>query len=130
MKDHVEILVADDEGEMRRLLGLILKSCGYLNIAYASDGPSAIMALLRRNIQIAFVDINMPGEDGISVLKQAREFSPSCFCVIVSAHSDLQNVRAALSAGARGFIVKPYTEQKIVDVLTQFERTIVAGIGR
>jgi two-component system, chemotaxis family, chemotaxis protein CheY len=127
MNETVPILVADDEGEMRSLLGLILRSCGYPNILYASDGPSAIAALQSQLIQIAFIDINMPGEDGISVLKRARAIAPACFCVIVSAHSGLQNVRAAIAAGAKGFIVKPYTEQKIVDVLTKYERVVAAG---
>lgn len=122
MKRSVEILVADDELGMCRLLGAILKSCDFLDvkITYAIDGVGAVDALKQKNIQIAFIDINMPGENGINVVQQARQICPSCFCVMVSGDSAVQTVRSALAAGARGFIVKPYTEQKIFDVLAKF----------
>lgn len=121
MNRQIDVLVADDEGDMRQLLGLILKSHGYVDITYAFDGPNALLVLKQKDIHIAFIDINMPGENGISVVKQAQEIRPSCFCVMVSANSTVQNVRAALTAGARGFIVKPYTEQKIIQILKKFE---------
>ncbi len=123
-KDKLEILIADDEGEMRALLASVLRSCGFLFIHHASNGAEALRMLGQKDhvINIAFLDITMPGMSGIDVLKQAKQVRPDCFCVIVSGHSDLDNVRGALEAGARGFIVKPYNTQKILDVLTKFEK--------
>jgi len=125
MKEQVEILVADDEQEIRSLLGLMLKNRGYTNITFAFDGLSAIDVMQQKSLDLAFLDINMPGIDGISVLKHGMEFNASCFYVIVSAQSDLHSVKDAIEAGARGFIVKPFAERKVVDLLGKFEQTYV-----
>lgn len=114
------VLIADDENLMRQLLASILRSMGYTNITYAADGAQAVQAINENGIQIAFLDIDMPGFTGLEVLEIAKNSRPDCFLVIVSAHSGLDNVLAALNAGARGFIVKPYNAQKIHDVLLKF----------
>lgn len=119
------ILIADDEGEMRNLLALILKTCGYTNIEFASDGQKAIEMLGKPQIGLAFLDINMPGFSGIEVMTQVKDIRPNCYCVMVSGHSALENVLAALNAGARAFIVKPYNQKKIGDILAKFERESV-----
>lgn len=118
---NIPVLIADDEPLMRQLLASILRSMGYQNIAYASDGPKAVEAINDDGIQIAFLDIDMPGFTGLEVLALARNTRPDCFIVIVSSHSGLDNVLAALNGGARGFIVKPYNAQKIHDVLLKFK---------
>lgn len=123
-KENVVILVADDESDMRTILASVLRSLEYSNIRYAPDGLEALRVLEQKStpIHIAFLDISMPGITGIEVLKQAKQVCPGCFCVIVSAHSDMDNVKAALGAGAKGFIVKPYNTKKIFDILTKFEK--------
>jgi YesN/AraC family two-component response regulator len=118
--NNISVLIADDENLMRQLLASILRSMGYQNIRFAADGPQAVEAINDDGIQIAFLDIDMPGFTGLEVLEIARNTRPDCFFVIVSSHSGLDNVLAALNSGARGFIVKPYNAQKIHDVLLKF----------
>jgi len=118
--NKVTVLIADDEPLMRQLLASILRSMGYGNIAYAADGPQAVAAINDDGIDIAFLDIDMPGFTGLEVLEIAKSTRPDCFFVVVSSHSGLDNVLAALNSGARGFIVKPYNAQKIHDVLLKF----------
>lgn len=122
------VLIADDEGEMRNLLASILRSCGYSAIDYASDGEQAAAMLEQQGsaVRLAFLDINMPGLTGIEVMQRVNASRPDCFHVIVSAHSALENVLAALGAGARGFVVKPYNMRKIVEVLAKYERETAA----
>lgn len=127
MNEQVAILVADDEQAVRSLLGLMLKKHNYTNITYAFDGLSAIDVMQQKPLDLAFLDINMPGIDGINVLKHGMETNASCFYVIVSAQSDLHSVKEAIEAGARGFIVKPFTEQKVIDVLGKFEQAHAAA---
>lgn len=109
---------------MRELLAQILRSHGHQQIRFAEDGQRAIdlLGAQRANIALAFIDLNMPGFNGIEVLTLARTLLPDCYCVVVSGHSDLSNVTAAIGAGARGFIVKPYSVKKISDMLARFER--------
>ncbi|HEX8478894.1 MAG TPA: response regulator [Telluria sp.] len=120
--NKVPVLIADDEPLMRQLLASILCSMGYANITHAADGPQALKAISEDGIAIAFLDIDMPGFTGLEVLEMAKNKRPDCFLVIVSAHSGLDNVLAALNSGARGFIVKPYNAQKIHDVLLKFSK--------
>lgn len=127
-KDKLPILLADDDSNARALLASILKSCGYHRFEHAADGQQAF-ELLRREVDqigLAFLDIDMPGYSGIEVMQLAKSVRPGCACVIVSAHSMVDNVLAALKAGACGFVVKPYSASRIVDVLAKFEREATA----
>lgn len=119
-----QVLIADDDAEMRNLLASILRSYGYINIEFASDGQKALEALETKfsRIGIAFLDINMPQLSGIDVMKQAKVVKPDCFCVIITGQSDMDTVRSALESGARGFVVKPFSAKKIVDLLVRYER--------
>lgn len=122
-KTRITVLIADDETPMRNLLASVLKSCGYSNIVHASDGQQATDCLRGDPaLRLAFLDIDMPGFNGLEVLELARQSRPDCACVIVSGHSGIDNVIAAMNRGAAGFVVKPYTPQKIADVLAKFER--------
>jgi two-component system, chemotaxis family, chemotaxis protein CheY len=127
-KENVSVLVADDESDMRTILASVLRSLEYTNLRYASDGLEALKLLEQKTtpVHVAFLDINMPGMTGIEVIKKVRMSYPECFCVIVSAHSDMNNVKSALGAGAKGFVVKPYTTKKIFDVLAKFEKEVLA----
>lgn len=120
--NKVPVLVADDEPLMRQLLASILRSMGYSAITQVGDGPRALTAIKEDGMQIAFLDIDMPGYTGIEVMELAKATHPDCFFVIVSAHSAVDNVLAALNGGARGFIVKPFNAQKIHDVLLKFRK--------
>lgn len=100
-KTPTRILIADDETDMRDLLTAILRRCGYANIIHASDGLKAIDVISANEIDIAFLDIDMPGMTGIDVLKTLNSANTRCFSIIVSGHSALEHVNDALGAGAR-----------------------------
>jgi two-component system chemotaxis response regulator CheY len=114
------ILVADDDAGARELLASILRAGGFADIVQAGDGPRAL-ALLRDGgrFDCAFLDIEMPGFSGIEVMTMAKVAQPACRWVLVTAHSAIDNVLAGLSAGASGFIVKPYSMNKIFDVMAR-----------
>lgn len=122
------ILIADDEPAMRSLLTSVLRSHGYRDIRLAVDGQQAVDALGRADseIALAFIDLYMPGFGGIEVIKLAQTLRPQCYCVVVSGNSELSNVMAAIQGGARGFIVKPYTANKVSDILSKFKRDTAA----
>ncbi|MRV72992.1 response regulator [Duganella sp. FT92W] len=123
-KNRISVLIADDEATMRNLLASVLKSCGYSNFLHASDGQQSMEHLRTgdKSLRLAFLDIDMPGFSGLEVLEMARQTRPGCAYVMVSAHSAIDNVISAMNRGAAGFVVKPYTPQKIADVLAKFER--------
>ena len=123
-KDATLVMIADDDGAMRSLLAMVLREHGYRDFVYASDGAQAadLMRTASAALRLAFLDIDMPGASGLEVLALTRQKRPDCACVIVSAHSAVENVLAAVRGGAAGFVVKPYSAQKIADVLLKIER--------
>lgn len=124
LPDIGNILIADDEPAMRSLLQSVLHSHGLRHFQQAGNGQQAADMLAKDNCQIdlAFIDLQMPGLSGLEVLALAKTLRPRCYCVVVSGNSDLSNVMAAVRSGARGFIVKPYTFNKITDILQKFSR--------
>jgi CheY-like chemotaxis protein len=116
----LRILVADDDTSARNLLVTMLREAGFRDIVHAADGQRAL-ALLREPVPfaLAFLDIEMPGYSGLEVLELAREQQPDCRWVVVSGNSAVENVLAGLRAGANGFVVKPYSMNKIFDVLAR-----------
>ncbi|HEU4846265.1 MAG TPA: response regulator [Burkholderiaceae bacterium] len=131
LPDIGNILIADDEPAMRSLLQSVLHSHGFRRFQHAGNGQLAADLLAKDScrIDLAFVDLQMPGLSGLEVLALAKTLRPQCYCVVVSANSDLSNVMATIKSGARGFIVKPYTFNKITDILEKFGREWAAAAG-
>lgn len=124
LNDTGSVLIADDEPAMRSLLTSVLRDHGFRQFLLAADGQQAVDMLGRddNGINLAFIDLNMPGFGGLEVIALARTLRPQCYCVVVSGNSELSNVVAAIQGGARGFIVKPYTAKKVSDILEKFQR--------
>lgn len=121
---NTPVIIADDDPLMRELLASLLRQQGYRYIAFAQDGAQAaqMLGLHEYHAALVFLDIHMPVMDGLAALAQARAAGSEAFVVMVSADSAIEKVMAALNGGARGFVIKPYTAQKILDMLDKFER--------
>ncbi|MET0858471.1 MAG: response regulator [Telluria sp.] len=119
----VPILIADDDPVMRQLLTSMLRGEGHTSVRHVSDGQQAVNLLTAPgcDIGIAFLDISMPAFSGLEVMAMSKSALPQCAFIIVSAHSAIANVLAAVGDGARGFIVKPFTTQKIHDILNKLD---------
>ena len=117
------VVIADDDHLTRELLASLLRGQGYTYIAFARDGAQAAQILQAPEYRqaLVFLDIHMPGMDGLSALSSARENGSEAFIVMISADSALDKVLAALNGGAKGFVIKPYTPRKIFDMVDKFE---------
>ncbi|MDH5259607.1 MAG: response regulator, partial [Gammaproteobacteria bacterium] len=71
---------------------------------------------------ITFLDIEMPDGDGLEVLKYIKDNKVKTFSVMVSAHGTFENVKNAMDSGADGFIVKPYSEKKVVEMIKKYRK--------
>jgi len=100
----------------------MLRSLDITQIFDASNGIDAIALFRREHPDIVFLDIRMPGMDGLQALGEMLADNPAAFIVIDSAESTAENVRAALELGAKGFIVKPFNMQKVQGILDNYFR--------
>ena len=120
--DSLSYLVVDDVSSVREFLrqSLIHLGASADNISEAATGEKAL-GLYRNQIpDIVFLDIELPDIDGHEVLKQIKSIKDNAFVVMVSAHSTVENVKEAISSGASGFIVKPFSPQKITTILNKY----------
>jgi DNA-binding NtrC family response regulator len=114
-----KLLIVDDEDDMRRLLRRILAPV--CDVIEAADGLDALSALRREKPRLMLVDITMPEMDGLAVLEAAQRISPATAVVMLTGDADVATAVAALDAGARAYITKPfdpgYLREEIVRLL-------------
>jgi two-component system chemotaxis response regulator CheY len=121
------ILIVDDVALMRDLLKGVLRGFGYANVQDACCGEDALKLMQRDSFSIVMLDINMPGISGMKTLQKLRELDDDVFVVMVSAHSSAENVKQAIENGVDGFIVKPYTQKKVGEMLEKYRRRVSVG---
>jgi len=105
------ILVVDDEPDlevlMRHRFRHQVRHREY-ELLFARDGVTALDQLaLRPDIDVVFTDLRMPGMDGLTLLERLGQVGPALRSVVLSAYGDLENIRAAMNAGAYDFLTKP-----------------------
>jgi CheY-like chemotaxis protein len=110
------ILVVDDAKPIRDILTLVLEDEGYI-ITTASDGFEAIDEIESKQFDLAIVDVNLPGMDGIDVLKKIKQANAETEVVIVSGYASLDSAVEAVRAGAYDYIIKPFNVKSITDVV-------------
>lgn len=103
------ILVVDDDDPMRTVLTLTLRSLGYHNLAEATDGETALVALREREFDLLLLDIQMPGMDGFTVLQTVKEdpFLHHLPVIVASGMNELESVARCIEMGAEDFLPKP-----------------------
>ncbi len=106
-----QILVVDDEPDVALLMKQRFRQQirkRLFDFVFAGDGEAALEQMRAcPDIEIALTDINMPGMDGLTFLRRAGELNPLVKVVVVSAYSDMSNIREAMNRGAFDFLVKP-----------------------
>lgn len=115
--NSLSVLIVDDVANMRSFLTSSLRSIDVLNIRDASSAKAGIQMYEEKRPDILFLDLDMPGISGMTALRSLKQKDPSAFVVIVSGESQVDNVKEALKLGAKGFVVKPYSMQKIIGML-------------
>jgi two-component system response regulator PilR (NtrC family) len=107
-----KIIVADDEKSMREFLDIMLKKEGY-KVTLASNGEE-VMKLVDKDIfDLALVDIRMPKQDGISVLKKIKAVSPETIVIVITAYASADTAIKAMKEGAYDYITKPFKIEEI-----------------
>jgi CheY-like chemotaxis protein len=113
------ILVVDDDPDIRHILRERLESYGY-RVETAPDGPAAIEKLELLILSGIFLDIRMPGMDGIQVLARIRAHSLTIPVVIVTAAGTAELANASLQAGAQACLFKPFDQAQIKHVVDRW----------
>jgi len=102
----MKVLVVDDEAPIRRFLTASLTAHGN-EVHQAEDGNSAIREFTTWNPDAMILDLGLPDQDGLDVLRAIREFSETPVIVLSARHHEAQKI-SALDAGANDYVTKPF----------------------
>jgi two-component system response regulator ResD len=112
MSAGARVLVVDDEYSLRRLLRTYLENEGFAVIE-AENGLDALALLRRSNVDIALVDVMLPGLDGFEVVRRIRQLS-TIPIVLLTARGEETNRVVGLEVGADDYVVKPFSAPEVV----------------
>jgi len=114
-KEKINILVAEDEADLREILKVTLEQEGYRAIL-ASDGDEAIKKIEKKSFQIALIDIKMPGVNGKELVSKIKQINPRMPIVIVTGSLDFKE-EMSLKEQAYEYIHKPFRLDELVGVV-------------
>jgi DNA-binding NtrC family response regulator len=107
MDEKVSVMIVDDEKIVRESLYFWFENAGYL-VETASSGFQALEKLETYPFDILFVDIKMPGMDGIELLKKCKTAYPDTLVIIITAYGSIESAIKAMKAGASDYLLKPF----------------------
>lgn len=114
------ILVVDDAIFMRNLLRDILTSEGYSVVGEAGNGEEAVKRYFELKPDLTTMDIVMPTMNGIQAVREIISKDPSAKIIMISALGQESLVMEAMEAGALDFITKPFTKEKVIQVIKKY----------
>ncbi|WP_198263318.1 chemotaxis response regulator CheY [sulfur-oxidizing endosymbiont of Gigantopelta aegis] len=121
----MKILIVDDFSTMRRIIKNLLRDLGFTNTVEADDGLTALPILNAGGIDFLVTDWNMPGMQGIDLLKAVRadDKLSTMPVLMVTAEQKREQIIEAAQAGVNGYIVKPFTAATLKEKIDKiFER--------
>lgn len=125
MNKNMKILIVDDFSTMRRIVKNLLRDLGFSNTQEADDGLTALPMLKKGDFDFVVTDWNMPGMQGIDLLKHIRADAELKHLpvLMITAEAKREQIIEAAQAGVNGYIVKPFIAATLKEKLDKiFER--------
>ena len=114
----MRVLILDDHPLIRKAIRqVVADGCPSWTITEGATGEEALRLLHKEPADIAILDIALPGESGLTVLKRIRQFSPQTKCLVLSIHTEPHYVRLALELGASGYLSKESAPDELEQAL-------------
>ena len=110
------ILVVDDDTELRKVLSSILSEEGY-SVKTVENGKQAIEVSEKKRFDLAMIDIKLPDMEGTALLQKLKAKQPHIVTVIITGFPTIQNAMGAVNEGADGYILKPFEIRKLLEAI-------------
>jgi DNA-binding NtrC family response regulator len=118
-----QILLADDETTFRETFTKVLEEEGFA-VTAVCDGREATEAIMRQPYAVAILDIQMPGSDGISVLREVTALRPQTRVIMVTAYGTVEMAVEAIKLGACDYVMKPVNFDEMLTKIRQHLRYV------
>ena len=114
------ILTVDDSSTMRQMITFTLKGAGF-DVLEAADGVEGLEMAQGKKLSLIITDVNMPRMDGITLVQRLRALPQFKFTpiLVLTTESDAAMKQKGKEAGATGWIVKPFSPEKLLDVVNK-----------
>jgi two-component system chemotaxis response regulator CheY len=109
-----KILVVDDAVFMRRQLRGILESAGHRVVAEGEDGTELLSLYERHHPDVVTLDLVMPRKNGLDALRELRESHREARVIVCTSIADEPSILKAVGLGARDYVLKPVSEEKLL----------------
>jgi len=120
MTDRINVLIVDDIAETRDHLAKLLSFESDIQVAGSvASGQEAITLATEKSVDVVLLDINMPGMDGIATAEQLSMRAPTSAIIMMSVQGEPDYLRRAMLAGAREFLVKPFSSDELAASIRQ-----------
>ncbi|HLV77405.1 MAG TPA: response regulator [Marinobacter sp.] len=116
----LRVLVVEDEPVMRERLAQMLYKAGATRVTECADAASARAAFDASQYHIVLLDLGLPDGDGHELMIRFKSVRKNQHIVLVTADDSIESIQRAISAGANGYVVKPYSQEKIHDVVSNY----------
>lgn len=113
MSDRPSILIVDDEEVVRRSYSRVL-SGAHCHTESAVNGDEALRALARAPFDVVLLDLRMPGQDGITVLKAIKQRWPESEVVVITGYPSVETAKEAVRLGACEYLAKPVDPDVVI----------------
>ena len=110
------ILVVDDDAEVRKVLSSILSEEGYF-VEPVENGRQAIRASEKTRFDLALIDIKLPDMEGTELLHRLKEKQPHMAKIIITGFPTLENAMKTINEGANGYVLKPFDIPKLLEMI-------------
>jgi len=114
-----QILVVDDDNNLRMILRESLETCGY-EVVDAPNGEMALEILKKNKFHLMITDLMMPGIKGIDLIEKAREHQENLGCLVITAYGTVEKAVEAMQKGAFDFITKPFSISHLESRIERF----------
>lgn len=119
----IKVLIADDHPIVRQGLQQILKETVDIVVAgEAGNGAEALKAILENEVDVALLDIAMPGRNGLEVLREVKQVRPEVRVLILSTYPEEQYAVRAIKDGAAGYLTKESAPDELINAIHKVAR--------
>ena len=120
------VLIVDDEPIVRESIRDWLKDAGY-QVATAESGEEALEMIEKQDFSVILLDVRLPGQTGITVLKQVKALKPEIKSIIITAYPSAELTAEAMELGAIDYLVKPIAPDDLEKLIRETLLTCESG---
>ncbi|QLG86900.1 response regulator transcription factor [Chitinibacter bivalviorum] len=113
----ISCVIIDDDSIIRNLMAALLRQLEFTVIGDVGHAHEGLKLCMDHTPTVVLLDINLPESDGLELLPQLLKLTPQPKVIMVSSEATGERVREALTGGASGFVVKPFTPARLLDAI-------------